>query len=78
MSESSLSGTNATIRAELARRRISHSDLAAAVGLSSPSLSRRLTGKYSWSLDELLKIAAFLDVEPAALLPGAAPASNSH
>lgn len=54
----------------MGRRRISQTALAEALGMSQPSLSKRLSGDQAFSLDELLAVAAFFDVEVTALLVG--------
>lgn len=54
---------NRNIRAELARTSRRQSDLAAALKLGEPALSRRLAGKVPWTLDELAETAKFLGVE---------------
>lgn len=62
-------GVNAEIRAHMARRRVRQSDLADALGIHQSSVSERMTGKVSWNIDELDRIAGFLDLPITALFP---------
>lgn len=62
-------GTAANIRAELARRRISIRALSAALNWSVSTTARRLNGSSPFTVDELLAVARYLEMEPAALLP---------
>lgn len=48
---------NAMIRAELARRRMTQAQLAAALGLSQPSISMRLNGSLDWKHSEMQAVA---------------------
>lgn len=57
------------VRAELARARRSQTQAAAAIGLSQPSMSRRLMGEVDFTVPELMSLAAWLEVELARLLP---------
>lgn len=50
------------IRAELARRRIPQSKLAAAIGMDEASLSLRLQGKRPFKVPEVELIAEHLDL----------------
>lgn len=59
------------IRALLARRRMSASDLARKTGMTQRAISRRLTGEKVIDVDDLHLIAQALDVELVALLPRA-------
>lgn len=52
----------------MGRNRISQAKLAAALGMSQPSLSKRINGSKSWELDELEKVAAYFGREVTALL----------
>ena len=54
---SSVVGAN--VRAELARRRLSQSDLAAHLGVSQTAISKRLSGEVAWDINELSTVAAF-------------------
>ena len=57
------------VRAEAARRGVSGSQIARAVGLSQSAMSRRLVGTHPFSVTELASVAAYLDVPLSALLP---------
>jgi transcriptional regulator with XRE-family HTH domain len=57
------------IRALLARRRLSASDLARMTGLTQRAISRRLTGEKVIDADDLERIAAVLGVDYRDLLP---------
>lgn len=59
----------ATVRAEVARQRVPQRTIAAALGLSQSSLSRRLLGEVALTLTELQQIATTLDVPVTALVP---------
>lgn len=61
--------TAESLRIELARHRKSGRQLAAAVGWSAATASRRLNGEYPLTVDELYACASFLGVPPASLLP---------
>ncbi|WP_172193577.1 helix-turn-helix domain-containing protein [Actinomyces faecalis] len=50
------------LRAEMAFRRRSSSDLASALGLSQSSASRRMTGEVSMDLDEIETVVKWLDI----------------
>jgi transcriptional regulator with XRE-family HTH domain len=67
----STSDTAGAVRAELARRRLSGRDLAAALGWSERTLRRRLGGDLPFTVDELLAVAKFLEIPVAELLPRA-------
>jgi transcriptional regulator with XRE-family HTH domain len=58
----------ATIRAELARRRIPQARLAQLLGMTQVSVSRRLTGQTPITVDELVTIAGFLELPISQLL----------
>lgn len=66
--------TGANIKAEMARRGVRQAALAAALGLSQPQVSARLRGVVPFNVNELLAVAAFLDVPVATLLPASAAA----
>lgn len=67
-----VSKLNSNIRAEMARRGVTQSQLAADAGFSQPALSRRLTGEAEWSVAEIYQLADALQVPLSALLPEAA------
>ncbi|KRC37487.1 helix-turn-helix transcriptional regulator [Oerskovia sp. Root22] len=59
----------AEVRACLSRRRASQKELAVALGISATTMSDRMTGRSAFDTDELLQIAAFLDVDFVELFP---------
>ena len=61
----------ANLRAEVARRRIPQRELAQVLECSQQSMSRRLQGTQPLTVDELMALSAFLDMDPAVLLDGA-------
>jgi transcriptional regulator with XRE-family HTH domain len=66
-----VSQLNGNVRAEMARRGLTQSDLATKAGMSQPALSRRLTGDAEWTVSELYAVAMVLRVQVTALLPKA-------
>lgn len=56
------------IRAEVARRKLSQVKLAEQVGIRQQALSRRLNGTTPFRIDELVRIAAVLDIPLAELV----------
>ncbi len=56
------------VRAEMARRRITQTELASHLDMSQSMLSNRLTGKLAFNVDELASIAAALEVDIAVLM----------
>lgn len=61
-----------TIRAELARRSLTQADLATALGVTQPSVSRRMSGQTPFTVDEVAKAAALLGLPVTALVEDAA------
>ena len=59
----------ANIRAELARRSLSQTDLARMLGTTQQAISRRMSGKVPFNTDELNAIAKQLGVPVASLIP---------
>jgi len=57
------------LRALLARRRMSATELARRIGATQPYLWRRMSGEISFDIDDLQKIAAVLGVGVSDLLP---------
>ena len=57
------------VRAELARARVRGRQLGRHLGLAPASIGRRLSGETPFSGDELLAIAAYLEIPVARLLP---------
>ena len=56
------------VRAEMARRGVSQSALGAAIGMSQTALSRRLSAKTSFSVEQILAIARHLDTSIVELI----------
>jgi transcriptional regulator with XRE-family HTH domain len=59
----------AEVRGEAARRRVTSARLAAALDVSTGSMSRRMTGKQPFTVDELALVADTLGVQVEDLLP---------
>jgi transcriptional regulator with XRE-family HTH domain len=59
------------VRAAMARRRITQSDLATALGVSQPAVSARLAGRTPFTVAELATAARVVDVPLSQLLPDA-------
>lgn len=57
----------AEVRAEMGRRGVTATTLAAASGISQPALSRKLRGSRDFSLAEILRVCDALDVRLADL-----------
>lgn len=62
----------ANVRAELARKRISQTEVAARLGVSRQNVAQRLSGRVDFRVGELVAIAGLLDIPVAALLVDAA------
>ena len=60
---------NSTIKAEMARRDINQTRLAAIVGVTQTQVSARLRGTIEWRVSELQTIAAAFDMPVADLIP---------
>lgn len=58
----------ANVRAELARRKISHRDAAAALGMTQSAASRRMRGDVEFSLTEVEQLAGLLEIPVGELL----------
>ena len=58
----------ANVRAELARRGLSQTDLAKHLGMSQTSISKRLRGEVSFNVDETAAAAEFLGLPVLALM----------
>lgn len=69
MRQRSTNETADSVRAELARRRISGRKLATDLGWKQATVARRLNGTYPFTIDELAAIAGYLGVPISALLP---------
>jgi transcriptional regulator with XRE-family HTH domain len=57
------------VRAEVARRRASQSEIAEALGLHQAGVSRRLSGRTEWTGSELATLAEVLQVPVSAFFP---------
>lgn len=64
-----------SVRAEMARRKITQLAVANALGVSIAAVSRRLSGHVAWDVDDLAVVAQLLDMDPRDLLP-AVPAGT--
>lgn len=62
----------ANVKAEMARRSHSQNTFAPLIGMRQQALSRRLSGKTSFTIDELAAVAAALEVSLADLIGGVA------
>ena len=51
------------------RRRISQAELGRAIGVSQGTMGKKLRGSVPITVAELLTLAAFLEINPASLLP---------
>lgn len=60
------------IRAQMSAQNITQHDVAAALGISQQSVSRRLSGLTGWSVDELVAVADLLGTSPTDLMRAAA------
>jgi transcriptional regulator with XRE-family HTH domain len=56
------------VRAEMVRAAINQTDIASHLGISQQSISRRLSGRTSFTIDELAHIAIVLNVRLADLI----------
>ena len=56
------------VKAWMARRGISQTELAGALGFAQPNLSARLQGRTAFTLRDLARVAAYLDVNLMQLL----------
>jgi transcriptional regulator with XRE-family HTH domain len=62
----------ANVRAEMARRGDSQTDLGRVLGISQGSVSARLRGETPFKINELVTLVAYFDVPLARLLEGVA------
>lgn len=62
MPDIDLSDLNSTIRAELARRRMTQGQLASLLGLSAQSVNMRLAGTLHWRVSELQAVGRHLGI----------------
>ncbi len=56
------------VRAEMVRAAVNQTDIAVQLGISQQSISRRLSGRTSFTIDELAAIATILNVRLADLV----------
>lgn len=70
-SESPSSAAAANCRAEAARRGRTLQEIAEGTGIGRVTLSRRMNGSSSFTINELVAIAAYLSVPLSTLLAGA-------
>ena len=61
--------TAGAVRAELARKRITGRQMARDLGWSVTPTHYRITGKYPFTIDQLVAIADYLQVPLVSLLP---------
>ena len=62
----------ANVKAEIGRRSVTQGQLAAHLGMTQSSLSKRILGRIAFDVDELASVASFLDVPLAVLTEGVA------
>jgi transcriptional regulator with XRE-family HTH domain len=67
----------AEVRAQMARVRITQTQLAESLGLTQSSISKRLRGVVAFNTDELQIVAGVLGVHPAAFFGVYSPSPNS-
>lgn len=65
-----VSTTNATIRAELARRNLRQTSLVDVLGISQVQVNARFRGDVDWRLEDLVRVAHFLGLPVARLFEG--------
>lgn len=56
------------LRGAMMARKITHEELAYILGMSATSVSNRMRGIYSWSVDEAWKVLDVLDIHDPAML----------
>lgn len=67
---------NAEIRAWMARRRITQSEVAGPLGVTQTQVSARLWGRIAWRVDELWIVTDLLGIDLPTLLTAAASAEQ--
>ena len=65
------------VRAEMARVRVSQTQVGRALGITQQAVSRRLKGEVDFTVTELATVAELLGVETATLLPASRSAVRS-
>ena len=74
----------AEVRGLMAKKRVTQERLASHLGVSQPSIARRLNGHVPFNVDELAAIAGYFDIplprllEAATALPEAVPTEDSR
>jgi plasmid maintenance system antidote protein VapI len=61
----------AEIRAEMARQQRKQGDLAEALGISKAGMSQRLNGRQELTVNEVVRIAEWLECDPVAWMQAA-------
>lgn len=56
------------IRIRLMLKNLSQKNLAEGVGISIPSISLKMTGRTSWSLDDIVRVSEYLGVSLSTIL----------
>jgi predicted XRE-type DNA-binding protein len=64
------------LRALMARRRVTQAQLAEVLGCAPQSITRRMKGEKSFTIDELDQIAAYLDVPITAFFTSSDPGGD--
>ena len=59
---------SAELRDVLKQRRLSQATISRVLGVSQPQVSARLSGKVAWTVEELVTVAEYLGLDPAALI----------
>lgn len=68
MSSTRKAAINREVKAWLVRRDLKQSDLAAGIGLTQTGVSKRLSGRVPFTIEELLLVADFLEITLGELL----------
>lgn len=74
MPESFSETVGATVRAEMARRKVTQQQVADVLGIAQTQVSRRLNGQVSFNVDELQAVAHLLGMSVQSLV--ASPAAE--
>lgn len=75
MTKTSTRTAGANIRAEMARRQVTQTEMAQHLGITQPALSKRIRGIVPLNIDELAAIADRLEVPLDAILHGVGTAA---
>lgn len=65
----------AEVRAAIARAGLTQSEVARRADIAANTLSAKIRGIRGFSVDELIRIAHALDIEPSSLIPSAQAAA---